>query len=94
MDLVREAPHPSSSGEHLLLPTTAAQLDEIQGFFGLSKSQLAKACRVQRQTIYDWYARRFEAEGRNAQRLHSFVTEASGGGVLPPVREGCASKAK
>jgi len=41
----------------------------VQAFFGLSKSLLAKACRVQRQTIYDWYAGNFEAEGENEDRL-------------------------
>lgn len=55
--------------EPSLLPTTAEQLGRVQAFFGLSKSLLAKACRVQRQTIYDWYAGNFEAEGENAERL-------------------------
>src|SRR5690606_26948214 len=55
--------------EPSLLPTTAEQLGRVQAFFGLSKSLLAKACRVQRQTIYDWYAGNFAAEGENAERL-------------------------
>jgi hypothetical protein len=55
--------------EPSLLPTTAEQLGRVQAFFGLSKSLLAKACGVQRQTIYDWYAGNFEAEGGNAERL-------------------------
>jgi hypothetical protein len=55
--------------ESSLLPTTAEQLGRVQALFGLSKSLLAKACRVQRQTIYDWYAGNFEAEGENAERL-------------------------
>jgi len=75
--------------ESSLLPTTAEQLGRVQAFFGLSKSVLAKACRVQRQTIYDWYAGNFEAEGINAERLHQLwcLTErlsASGLDSLPP----------
>ncbi|HMA97652.1 MAG TPA: hypothetical protein VKP30_33435, partial [Polyangiaceae bacterium] len=52
-----------------LLPLTAERLAAVQSFFGLSKTQLAQVCRVQRQTIYDWYAGNFEAEGDNASRL-------------------------
>lgn len=48
---------------------TPDKLAHIQARFGLNKTQLAQACQVQRQTIYDWYAGRFEAEGKNAQRL-------------------------
>jgi DNA-binding XRE family transcriptional regulator len=51
------------------LPTTAEQLAEVQRCFGLTKTQLALVCDVQRQTIYDWYARHFEAEADNARRL-------------------------
>lgn len=63
--------------EPSLLPTTAEQLGRVQAFFGLSKSLLAKACRVQRQTIYDWYAGNFEAESENAERLQQLwrITE-------------------
>lgn len=63
--------------EPSLLPTTAGQLGRVQAFFGLSKSLLAKACRVQRQTIYDWYAGNFEAEGEKAERLQQLwrITE-------------------
>jgi DNA-binding XRE family transcriptional regulator len=55
--------------EPQLLPTTAEQLASVQAAFGLSKTQLAQVCKVQRQTIYDWYAGNFEAEGNNARRL-------------------------
>lgn len=48
---------------------TPEKLAHVQARFGLNKTQLAQACQVQRQTIYDWYAGRFEAEGKNAQRL-------------------------
>jgi DNA-binding XRE family transcriptional regulator len=51
------------------MPSTAEQLAGVQSFFGLSKTQLAQVCKVQRQTVYDWYAGNFEAEGRNARRL-------------------------
>jgi hypothetical protein len=51
------------------LPSTGEQLAAVQSTFGLNKSQLADVCAVQRQTIYDWYAGKFEAEGDNARRL-------------------------
>lgn len=51
------------------LPATAEQLALVQTFFSLSKTQLASVCGVQRQTVYDWYARSFEAAGDNARRL-------------------------
>ena len=54
---------------HQVMPSTAEQLAGVQSFFGLSKTQLAQVCKVQRQTVYDWYAGNFEAEGRNARRL-------------------------
>lgn len=60
------------------LPATAKQLAVIQSFFGLSKTQLAKACKVQRQTVYDWYAGKFEAEGANARRLAELFAIARG----------------
>ncbi len=50
-------------------PNTAEKLAAIQGRFGLNKTQLAQVCQVQRQTIYDWYGERFEAEDKNAERL-------------------------
>lgn len=52
-----------------VLPSTHVQLAAIQGFFALTKTQLATVCGVQRQTIYDWYAEKFEAEAENAKRL-------------------------
>lgn len=52
-----------------VLPITAEQLTLLQGFFALSKTQLAQVCGVQRQTIYDWFAGNFEAEGNNARRV-------------------------
>jgi len=51
------------------LPSTGEQLAFVQQMYALNKTQLAEACLVQRQTIYDWYAARFEAEGENARRL-------------------------
>lgn len=58
-----------SHTEAQTLPPTAVQLASVQGFFGLTKKQLAEVCGVQRQTIYDWYAKKFEAEGEKARRL-------------------------
>lgn len=52
-----------------VLPSTAKQLTLLQAFFALSKTQLAQVCGVQRQTIYDWLAGNFEAEGNNARRV-------------------------
>ena len=49
---------------------TAEKLAYVQSRFGLNKTQLAEACQVRRQTIYDWYAGNFEAEGKNAHRLN------------------------
>ncbi len=54
---------------HHVMPPTAEQLAAVQTAFGLSKTQLARVCGVQRQTIYDWYAGNFEAQGNNARRL-------------------------
>ena len=51
------------------LPSSGEQLALVQQMFALNKTQLAEACLVQRQTIYDWYAAKFEAEGDNARRL-------------------------
>lgn len=61
----------------VILPATATQLAAIQGFFGLAKTQLALVCGVQRQTIYDWYAGKFEAEEENARRLARLYTLVS-----------------
>jgi DNA-binding XRE family transcriptional regulator len=52
-----------------VLPHTAEQLATVQTVFGLSKTQLAQVCGVQRQTVYDWYAGNFQAEGNNERRL-------------------------
>jgi hypothetical protein len=52
-----------------VLPGTAEQLAAIQRVFGLNKTQLADVCHVQRQTVYDWFGAKFEAEGNNARRL-------------------------
>lgn len=60
-----------------ILPATATQLAAVQGFFGLAKTQLALVCGVQRQTIYDWYAGKFEAEEENARRLARLYTLVS-----------------
>lgn len=53
----------------MLLHTTAEQLGKIQESFSLNKTQLARICKVQRQTIYDWFAQNFEAVDDNAERL-------------------------
>jgi len=45
---------------------------------------LAAVCGVQRQTIYDWYAEKFEAEGENARRitqLYELVTRLKASGL-------------
>jgi DNA-binding XRE family transcriptional regulator len=68
------------------LPSTAEKLAAIQSTFGLNKSQLATACSVKRQTIYDWYAGNFEAEGSNADRLaalYRLVTTIRRSGLQP-----------
>jgi hypothetical protein len=49
--------------------STGERLAAVQSAFGLNKTQLAEVCSVKRQTIYDWYAGNFEAEGVNASRL-------------------------
>lgn len=51
------------------LPSFADQLADVQVWLGLNKVQLARACRVERQTIYDWFARHYEPVGNNAQRV-------------------------
>ena len=51
------------------LPDTAAQLVELQRLYRLNKTELRKVCRVSRQNVYDWLSRRFEATGRNRERL-------------------------
>jgi hypothetical protein len=51
------------------LPSYADQLADIQAWLGLNKVQLAQVCRVERQTIYDWFSRQYEPAGANAQRV-------------------------
>lgn len=51
------------------LPAFVDQLTEAQVWLGLNKVQLARSCRVERQTIYDWFARAYEPVGINAQRV-------------------------
>jgi hypothetical protein len=51
------------------LPSFADQLADVQVWLGLNKVQLARACRVERQTIYDWFARAYEPVGANADRV-------------------------
>lgn len=58
------------------IPDTAEKLALVQTRFGLNKTQLAEVCHVQRQTIYDWYARRFDAEGKNALRVDDLYSLA------------------
>jgi DNA-binding XRE family transcriptional regulator len=60
----------------VVAPDTAEKLAVIQTRFGLNKTQLAQVCQVQRQTIYDWYAGRFDAEGKNAQRVEDLYSLA------------------
>ena len=52
-----------------LLPSYADQLADIQAWLGLNKVQLAQVCRVERQTIYDWFSRQYEPGGVNSQRV-------------------------
>ncbi len=69
-----------------VLPSTGEQLAAIQSAFNLNKSQLAEVCSVQRQTIYDWYAARFEADGDNARRLgdlYRLTTALRAAGLAP-----------
>lgn len=68
VDLVEYPPFEAPYDAHVL-PPTAEQLAAVQTCFGLSKTQLAQVCKVQRQTIYDWYAGNFQAEGDHARRL-------------------------
>src|SRR5439155_1457842 len=60
----------------ITVPETAEKLAVVQARFGLNKTQLAQVCQVQRQTIYDWYAGRFDAEGKNAKRLDELYSLA------------------
>ncbi|MGB8931721.1 MAG: helix-turn-helix transcriptional regulator [Anaeromyxobacteraceae bacterium] len=48
---------------------TADRIRDILRYLGLSKTQLKDACRVSRQTLYDWLEGRFEPEAANAARL-------------------------
>ena len=76
----------SSPAAPYVLPRTADQLTLLQSFFAVSKTQLAQICGVQRQTIYDWFAGKFEAEGKNAHRvarLFRIGTEAKASGAAP-----------
>jgi len=69
-----------------VLPNTAEQLTLLQAFFALSKTQLAQICRVQRQTIYDWFAGNFEAEDNNARRvaqLFAIARDVKAAGAQP-----------
>ncbi len=69
-----------------VLPDTARQLVTLQARWGLTKTQLAQICRVQRQTIYDWLAGNFEAEGNNARRLadlFAFTCDLQATGAQP-----------
>src|SRR6266704_1647236 len=48
---------------------TAERIRDVLRFLGLTKTQLKDACRVSRQTLYDWLEGRFEPEAANASRL-------------------------
>lgn len=83
---VRDVRSAKSSRAPRVLPSTAEQLTRLQSFFALSKTQLAQVCGVQRQTIYDWFAGNFEAEGNNARRvaqLFGIAREMKAGGAQP-----------
>lgn len=83
---VRDVRSAKSSRAPRVLPSTAEQLTRLQTFFALSKTQLAQVCGVQRQTIYDWFAGNFEAEGNNARRvaqLFGIAREMKAGGAQP-----------
>jgi hypothetical protein len=47
----------------------AERIRDILRYLGLSKTQLKDACRVSRQTLYDWLEGRFEPEAANSARL-------------------------
>jgi hypothetical protein len=53
----------------LTLPPFPDQLAEVQVWLGVNKVQLARICRVERQTIYDWFAKNYEPIGANAHRV-------------------------
>lgn len=70
---------PNDSGDPV------AQLTAVQTRFGLSKVDLAKACGVQRQTVYDWYKDKFVPMSENARRLSALfdlAKEAKTRGIL------------
>jgi DNA-binding XRE family transcriptional regulator len=58
-------------------PDPVQQLSTIQTRLGLSKVGLARACRVERQTIYDWYKEKFPPTGDNARRLNTLFRIAN-----------------
>jgi len=81
---VRDVRSAKSSRAPRVLPSTAEQITRLQSFFALSKTQLAQVCGVHRQTIYDWFAGNFEAEGNNARRvaqLFGIAREMKAGGA-------------
>ncbi len=49
----------------------AERIRDILRYLGLTKTQLKDACRVSRQTLYDWLGGRFEPEGSNSERLRA-----------------------
>jgi len=57
--------------EHVSLPDPVQQLSTVQTRLGLTKVGLARACRVERQTIYDWYKEKSPPTGDNARRLNA-----------------------
>lgn len=59
------------------LPSTSEQLKSIQSVFCLNKTDLAKVCQVQRQTVYDWTGGKYPATGDNERRLSALFQIAS-----------------
>lgn len=72
--------------------STPEQVRDILRFLGLTKTQLKDACRVSRQTLYDWLEGRFEPEAERAERLHhlhalALVARDAGGPLSAKVVE-------
>lgn len=64
--------------------STPERIRDTLRYLGVAKTQLADACRVSRQTLYDWLEGRFEPEAGNAERLeaiHSLAIVARDAGA-------------
>jgi transcriptional regulator with XRE-family HTH domain len=78
---------------HLREPaSTPERIRDVLRFLGLTKTQLKDACRVSRQTLYDWLEGRFEPEAERAERLEhlhalALVAREAGGPLSAKVVE-------